>query len=43
MMAVNRPCSGLTPLAIAKAIANGKATMPTVRPAPRSLKKLLRL
>ena len=35
-MAVNRPCSGLTPEAIAKAMARGKATIPTVVPAARS-------
>jgi hypothetical protein len=34
MMAVTRPCSGLTPLAMAKAMASGSATTPTVSPAP---------
>ena len=33
MMAVYRPRSGETPLAIAKAIARGRATMPTTTPA----------
>ena len=42
MMAVKMPCSGLTPLAIANAIASGSATMPTVRPAPTSAAKRLR-
>jgi hypothetical protein len=36
MMAVHKPASGLSPLAIAKAMAKGKATMPTVTPAPAS-------
>jgi hypothetical protein len=35
-IAVIRPCSGFKPLAIAKAIASGSATTPTVRPAPMS-------
>lgn len=35
-MAVKRPLSGVTPLAIANAIARGSATMPTVTPAKRS-------
>ena len=39
MIAVNRPCSGLTPEAIANAIASGSATTPTVTPAPRSATK----
>ena len=39
MIAVKRPCSGLTPLAIANAIASGRATMPTLMPAPRSAPK----
>jgi hypothetical protein len=43
MMAVNKPASGLTPEAMAKAMASGKATMPTVTPAPRSDKKCCRL
>jgi hypothetical protein len=38
MMAVNRPASGLRPLAMAKAMASGSATTPTVMPAPRSAK-----
>jgi len=37
MMAVHNPASGLSPLAMAKAMASGKATMPTVAPAPMSL------
>ena len=36
MMAVKMPASGLTPEAMAKAMANGSATMPTVSPAPMS-------
>ena len=36
MMAVKMPASGLTPEAMAKAMASGSATMPTVRPAPKS-------
>ena len=40
MMAVQMPASGLRPEAIAKAMASGRATMPTVRPAPASLKNL---
>ena len=43
MMAVNNPASGFTPDAMAKAMASGKATMPTVRPAARSTKKRPRL
>jgi hypothetical protein len=35
-MAVMIPCSGFRPEAIAKAMASGSATMPTVMPAPRS-------
>ncbi|CPO66897.1 Uncharacterised protein [Bordetella pertussis] len=31
-MAVYRPCSGLAPLAMAKAMASGSATTPTIRP-----------
>ena len=42
MIAVKIPCSGLTPLAIANAIASGRATMPTVRPAPQSAMKRCR-
>ena len=41
-MAVIRPCSGLRPEAIAKAIASGSATMPTVMPAPTSASALRR-
>ena len=36
-MAVHRPRSGVTPLAMAKAIASGSATMPTITPAIASL------
>ena len=39
MMAVMSPCSGLTPLAMPKAMASGRATQATVRPAPRSAMK----
>ena len=39
MMAVNRPASGLSPDAIANAIASGSATTATVRPAAKSLAK----
>ena len=39
MMEVHRPASGLSPLAIANAMASGRATMATVKPAPRSLRK----
>ena len=39
MIAVDRPCSGLTPEAIADAIASGSGTTPTVMPAPRSAPK----
>jgi hypothetical protein len=35
-MAVQRPRSGATPLAIANAMANGNATIPTTTPAERS-------
>jgi hypothetical protein len=35
-MAVMMPCSGLTPDAMANAIASGSATMPTEMPAPMS-------
>ena len=44
--AVMRPVLGvmeLLPQAIAKAMASGRATTPTVRPAPRSEKNVLRL
>lgn len=37
-MAVKRPCSGLTPDAIANGMARGKATIPTVVPAAKSEK-----
>jgi hypothetical protein len=36
MMAVNKPASGLRPEAMAKAMAKGKATTPTVSPAAMS-------
>ena len=42
-MAVKRPRSGLTPLAIAKAIASGSATMPTITPATTSAKNWSRV
>ena len=42
MMAVKMPCSGLTPEAMAKAMASGSATMPTVTPAPTSAAKRCR-
>ena len=41
MTAVKIPASGLTPEAMAKAMANGSVTMPTVRPAVRSAKNCL--
>ena len=41
--AVKRPRSGLTPLAIANAIAKGRATMPTITPATKSFKKVFTL
>ena len=37
MIAVKMPASGFTPLAIAKAMASGRATIPTVRPAMMSV------
>ena len=37
MIAVKIPVSGFSPDAIANAIANGKATIATVIPAPKSL------
>ena len=43
IMAVIRPVSGDTPLAIPKAMAKGKATMPTITPAMRSAMKRSRL
>ena len=36
-MAVMMPFSGVTPEAMPKAMAKGRATMPTMRPAKRSL------
>ena len=36
MIAVKRPAAGLTPEAIANAIARGRATMPTMIPAIKS-------
>ena len=42
MMAVIRPFSGVTPLAIPKAMASGRATMPTMMPAMKSAANLLR-
>ena len=39
MIAVQMPASGLSPEAMANAIASGSATMPTVAPAPMSLRK----
>lgn len=39
IIAVYRPCCGGTPLAIANAIANGIAIIPTVMPAIKSLRK----
>src|SRR5688572_12945557 len=41
-IAVKSPRSGGSPEAIAKAIASGKATIPTVIPAPTSAKKVRR-
>ena len=43
IMAVKMPAWGLSPLAIAKAMANGSATIPTVNPAKTSLVKRVRL
>ena len=43
MIAVQMPASGFRPEAIANAIASGKATMPTVKPAPAFLKNRSRL
>lgn len=43
IMAVIRPVSGDTPLAIPKAMAKGKATIPTITPAMRSAMKRSRL
>lgn len=40
MMAVKMPCSGLTPVAMPKAIASGNATTPTVSPATKSCRKV---
>ncbi len=42
-IAVTMPCSGLTPLAMAKAIASGRATTPTVRPAAMSARSCVPL
>ena len=42
MIAVKMPCSGLTPDAIANAIASGSATTATVMPAPTSRTKVSR-
>ena len=42
-IAVIIPFSGVTPLAIPKAIANGNATIPTMIPAMRSVINCLRL
>jgi hypothetical protein len=39
MIAVQSPAEGGKPLAMAKAMAKGNATTPTVTPAPKSLKK----
>ena len=41
-MAVMIPFSGVTPEAIPKAMANGRATMPTMTPAIRSVMNCLR-
>ena len=38
IIAVINPLSGETPDAMAKAMANGSATIPTIRPAIRSLR-----
>src|SRR5207244_909263 len=43
MIAVHRPCAGVTPEAMPKPIASGSATMPTVTPAAKSEKKFRRL
>ena len=42
-IAVNKPRSGVTPLAIANAIASGSATMPTITPATTSANSWSRL
>jgi len=42
-IAVKRPRSGVTPLAIAKAIASGSATIPTITPATASAKNCSRV
>src|SRR5947209_4399730 len=39
MIPVQSPCCGVTPEAIPKPIASGRAMRPTVTPAPRSAKK----
>jgi hypothetical protein len=41
--AVYSPRSGVTPLAIAKAIARGRATIPTITPAVRSARSWSRV
>ena len=43
MMAVNSPASGFSPDAMAKAMASGSATTPTVSPAPTSFERRARL
>ena len=43
MLAVKLPGSGLTPEAMANAMVSGKATMPTVKPAPTSALNCWRL
>ena len=40
---VYNPCSGLTPDAIAKAMASGSATIPTIIPALKSFKNNFKL
>jgi hypothetical protein len=42
MIAVHKPCCGVTPDAMAKPMAKGRAMTPTVTPAPRSLMKSAR-
>jgi len=42
-IAVNSPRSGPTPLAIAKAMASGSATIPTMTPAIRSARNCSRV
>ena len=43
MMAVKMPVCGVSPLAMAKAMASGSATIPTVIPAVTSLTKRSRV